>query len=327
VAHRGEVEVERVFADSLERSRARRRRAEEGRSIAKRTRRTAGIFGRIALGVVAVALAGTGLSGDAFDRVGALEVSRHTAAALTEVPAPVPISQTESVVPTRDRLREAVEYAQQRTGIVSVAVIDSERKLHGWHAERTYVSASVVKSMLLAAELERLRAGGLELDGTTRALLEGMITWSDNEAADAIYSRVGDEGLYEVAEAAGMRDFSCAGHWSAAQISARDMAGFMFRLEDVLVGPHAGFAKSLLAGIVKEQRWGIPDGAGRGWHIYFKGGWRATELGQLVHQVALLERKGTRIAIAVLTDGQPTQADGVETLRGVAGRLAGQAGA
>jgi beta-lactamase class A len=317
VAQRGEVEVERVFADSLERSRARRRRAKEGRSIAKRSRRTAGTLGRVALAVVAVALAGTGLSGDAFDRVGSLELSR------TAVPAPVPISTAESVVPTRDRLREAVDYAQQRTGIVSVAVIDSDRRLHGWHAERTYVSASVVKSMLLAAELERLRAGGLELDETTRALLEGMITWSDNEAADAIYARVGDEGLYDVAQAAGMRDFSCAGHWSAAQISARDMAGFMFQLDDMLVGPNAGFAKGLLAGIVKEQRWGIPDGIGSGWNVYFKGGWRATELGQLVHQVALLERNGNRIAIAVLTDGQPTQADGVETLRGVAGRLAG----
>jgi beta-lactamase class A len=323
VAQRGEVEVERAFADSLERSRARRRRAKEGRSIAKRSRRTAGILGRVALAVVAVALAGTGLSGDAFDRVGSLEPSRHTAAAPMALRVPVPISTTESVVPTRDRLRDAVDYAQRRTGIVSVAVIDSDGRLHGWHAERTYTSASVVKSMLLAAELERLRAGGLELDGTTRALLEGMITWSDNEAADAIYARVGDQGLYDVAEAVGMRDFSCAGHWSVAQISARDMAGFMFQLDDVLVGPHAGFAKGLLADIVKEQRWGIPDGIGRGWHIYFKGGWRATELGQLVHQAALLERKGNRIAIAVLTDGQPTQADGVETLRGVAGRLAG----
>jgi beta-lactamase class A len=322
VARSAEAEFERDFSDSLARSLERRRRAAGGRSIASRSRRFASLLGRLGLALAAIGLAATTLSGDALDRVGARDAS-PPAGEVRPLPSLVAAGPAERVVPAKDRVRDAIDYARQRTGLVSVAVIDSDGHLRGWHAERRYVSASVAKAMLLAAELERLRADGLELDVATRALLERMITWSDNEAADAIYARVGDEGLIEVARAAGMRDFSVAGHWSTAQISARDMAWFMFRLHDSLAGADAGFGKGLLRDIVKEQRWGIPDGIAKGWRIYFKGGWRRTELGQLVHQIALVERGGRRMAIAVLTDAQPTHDEGVETARSVAARLAG----
>ena len=47
-----------------------------------------------------------------------------------------------------------------------------------------------------------------------------MITISDNDAADAIYDRVGDAGLIAVAERAGMTRFTVAGYWGNAQIAA-----------------------------------------------------------------------------------------------------------
>ena len=59
----------------------------------------------------------------------------------------------------------------------------------------------------------------------------------------------------------------------------------------------------------------------RGWTVFFKGGWRGTELGQLVHQVARVQRPRTRVAIAVMTDGDPTMGYGIETIGGVAARL------
>jgi hypothetical protein len=54
---------------------------------------------------------------------------------------------------------------------------------------------------------------------------------------------------------------------------------------------------------------------------FFKGGWRRSPRGQLVHQAARLERGTLSIAIAVLTDGNPSQAYGRETVRGIAARL------
>lgn len=215
----------------------------------------------------------------------------------------------------------ARSYARSRDGLVSFAVVDSRGRHHGLAAARRYVSASVVKVMLLAAELDRLRAAGLPLDPETRRLLSAMITYSDNAAADAIYYRVGDGGLFAVARRARMRDFSVSGYWANAEISARDMAGLMDGLDRVLVGPQADFAAGLLAAIVPAQRWGIPAVAPEGWRVRFKGGWRGTERGQLVHQVARLERGHREIALAVLTDGQPTMAYGIETVREIAKRL------
>jgi beta-lactamase class A len=294
------------------------------RSATSRIRRALYRGARIALGAAAVVLAAVALSGDGVDRSGAGQKSVRPSGP-PSAPSALPLlAATERVQSARDGgVREAIDYAQRRTGLVSVAVIDSRGDLRGWHAERRYVSASLSKAMLLAAELRRLRRERLPLDAGTRDLLERMITWSDNDAADAIYARVGDRGLYQVARAIGMRDFSAAGHWSVAQISARDMARLMYDLGDALRGARAGMARRLLANVVATQRWGIPDGIGKDWRIYFKGGWRATELGQLVHQAALLERGGRRLAVAVLTDAQPSHAYGVETLRGIARRLVG----
>jgi len=226
-------------------------------------------------------------------------------------------------LPTEAALDGAWEYARERGGLVSLAVIDSEGRLHGFEGERTYVSASVVKALLLAGEIRRLEASGAPLDAATRSLLTRMITISDNDAADAIYSQVGDAGLYDVARRAGMRSFSVAGYWGNAQITAADMARFMWRLEDVLAGPNREFALGLLGSVTASQRWGIPQGIGPQWDVRFKGGWRTTDLGALVHQAAELRSDEGRMALAVLTDGQPSQPYAVETLRGVADRLAG----
>ena len=236
-------------------------------------------------------------------------------------PPPAARAGPPRLFPRARGIAAARRYARSRDGLVSFAVIDSRGRSHGLAAERRYVSASVVKVMLLAAELDRLRAEGLPLDSGTRGVLSAMITYSDNDAADSIYYRVGDAGLFAVARRAGMRDFTVSGYWANAQISARDMAGFMDRLDRVLIGPDAEFAAGLLTAIVPAQRWGIPAAAPEGWRVRFEGGWRGTERGQLVHQVARLERGRREIAVTVLTDGQPTMAYGIETVREIAERL------
>ena len=65
-------------------------------------------------------------------------------------------------------------------GDVSFAVIDRSLGLRGYDDDRRFSSASVSKALLLAAELRRLQSEGLPLDDETKALLEPMITYSDN---------------------------------------------------------------------------------------------------------------------------------------------------
>jgi Beta-lactamase enzyme family len=225
-------------------------------------------------------------------------------------------------MPGASAMRRAWRYARRRGGLVSFAVVDTTGRMRTRQGGRLYVSASVVKALLLVAELRRLAEYGLPLDPLTEDLLEAMISWSDNDAADAIYARVGDPGLLAVAEAAKMRRFTVAGYWGNAQVTAADLAHFFSRVRRLLPRPHRRTGLRLLASIVPGQRWGLPRAAARGsWTVYFKGGWRATEVGELVHQAGWLEDGRRKLTIAVLTDAQPSQLYAIHTVRGIADRL------
>jgi hypothetical protein len=65
-----------------------------------------------------------------------------------------------------------------------------------------------------------------------------------------------------------------------------------------------------------------PRGAiGGQWTVYFKGGWRGTPEGQLISQIAWLQRGRERIAIAVMTNADPSMLYGEQTIQGVTARL------
>jgi beta-lactamase class A len=225
--------------------------------------------------------------------------------------------------PTVSAMRKAWKFARRRGGQVSFAVVDTAGRIRTRDGGRLYVSASVVKAMLLVAELRRLHQERLPLDPATAELLEAMITYSDNDAADSIYARVGDPGLLAVADAARMRRFTVAGYWGNAQVTAADLAHLFSRLRALLPRPYRRIGLGLLASVIPGQRWGLPRAARGSWTVYFKGGWRATERGELVHQAAWLKDGHRELAIAVLTDAQPSQLHAIHTVRGIADRLLG----
>jgi Beta-lactamase enzyme family len=219
-------------------------------------------------------------------------------------------------------MRRAWKYARRRGGLVSFAVVDTEGRMLTREGGRLYASASVVKAMLLVAELRRLAEYGLPLDPGTEDVLEAMIAWSDNDAADSIYARVGDPGLVSVAQAAKMRRFTVAGYWGNAQVTAADLAHFFSSVRRLLPREHRRAGLRLLASVVPSQRWGLPKAAARDrWTVYFKGGWRATGSGELVHQAGWLKDGSRHLTIAVLTDAQPSRLYAIHTVRGVADRL------
>jgi zinc D-Ala-D-Ala dipeptidase len=228
--------------------------------------------------------------------------------------------------PARRRIRAVQRYLRHRGGINSWSLIDSWGRTHGFAPHRVYVSASLVKAMLLTAYLRGI--GNRMPDASERGSLGPMITGSSNVAADTIYYRVGDAALYSVARRAHMRRFSVAGYWGNAQISAEDQARFFNRIDRLIPKRSRAYARGLLSSIVPYQRWGFSRyAAAAGFRSFFKGGWRGTSAGQLVHEAALFERGERRLSMAVLTDGNPSHDYGTATLRGVAERLFPRRGA
>jgi hypothetical protein len=201
-------------------------------------------------------------------------------------------------------------------------VVDTNGKTSGASSHRTFLTASVVKAMLLVAYLRMLHSHHRGLSSSDRAILHPMIHVSDNNAATAVWRRVGrDRGLRRIARAAQMTDFSVHGFWLTARTSAFDQARYFVGMDALLPREFRGYARNLLSHIVASQSWGIPAVARRRhWQVYFKGGWLPRSHG-LVNQVARLEKRHLKIAIAVLTEGDPSMAYGEETIAGVTQRL------
>jgi beta-lactamase class A len=244
------------------------------------------------------------------------------AAAPPEVPNLQPmIAMTAGAHPWNARVRSALSFARRRSGRISFAVIDEGGRLRGSGVNRRYHSASVVKAMLLVAYLRRPGVRDRPLGGASRALLDPMITHSDNIAATKVRNIVGNPGLAALARRVGMRHFATARSWGDSLITPADQARFFFRIDRYVPARHRDYALGLLSHVVGWQRWGIPPARPPGWTIHFKGGWRRDAGRRLVNQVALLRHVDRRVAVAILTDQDPSHDYGTETIRGVATRL------
>jgi Beta-lactamase enzyme family len=240
---------------------------------------------------------------------------RHAAGAQV-APVMRVASQAAAPLTTTASIRRARRFAHTRQGVVAFAVLDTDHRPRGLRRTAHFPSASVSKAMLLVAVLRR--AEGRRLTARERALLRPMITVSDNDAASAVYAEVGGAGLQRVARAAGMNAFVDVGHWAGARITAADQARLFLRIDRLVPAAHRRYARKLLSSIVPAQRWGIAPAARRERvKIFFKGGWR----NGITHQVALLERRGQRIALAVLTSGSPSMAYATETIERIATRI------
>ncbi len=159
------------------------------------------------------------------------------------------------------------------------------------------------------------------LTASEKHLIGPMVKRSDNQAASAIYQRVGEGALYDLAHDARMRRFTTQPLWGLSTITARGQARFLHRLEDYIPKRHRGYAMHLLTRIVRSQRWGIPPVAPGGWSLHFKGGWSGASGGWRVNQVMLLRHPPRRFSLAILTRDQPSMGYGEETIEGVARRL------
>ena len=226
-------------------------------------------------------------------------------------------------------IARAERYLDSRGGHTALAVVDSEGRMSGVRIHDKFITGSAVKAMLLVAYLRHLHAIGQHyVDSYSASFLFPMINVSDNNAATQCWSIVGDSGLYALARAAGMTDFSIdtgaswGGEWGAALLSAADQAKFFFEMDSLAPREFVGYARFLLSSISPADTWGIPTVARPlGYAVYFKAGWRPSPDVFLVHQIARLHRHHRTFSMAVMTDGDPDMGYGIHTIQGVTAAL------
>lgn len=227
------------------------------------------------------------------------------------------------------RLSRALSAAlASRRGTISVAFLDlSSGVACDVRGTRHFDSASVVKTAILATLLFETQNRHASLSASDRALSKAMITRSDNNAASALWRRIGGApGMSRFLSAAGMAQTvpRADGTWGLTQITALDQIRLLQLLatdNGVLAPASRAYELDLMTRVVAGQRWGAPTGALSGELVAVKNGWlpRAGR-GWCVHTTGVgLGRRS--YLMAVLSDGNPSMSYGVTTVSRVAGAI------
>jgi hypothetical protein len=182
--------------------------------------------------------------------------------------------------------------------------------------DRPVRSLSLVKAVLLVATLRDAR--DRPLTAAERRDLLPMIRESSNAAASRVVARLGRSRVDAAARAGGLRRFRLAEHWGTTPTTTREQTRFWLSVDTSMPARHRAYGMRLLRTV--KQRWGIGELALPGWSVAFKGGW-TDRVPLSEHQSALLVAGPDRIAVSVLTTGEPGHAYARRTLRGVFARL------
>ena len=224
---------------------------------------------------------------------------------------------------------EASESMQGRDPSRGIAVITaSGGLLYSENGDEQMETASVIKVVVMACVMARAEQQGRYVDEWELSLMWPMITYSDNDATDTLWSDLGGgPGV-----TACLSELGIAGivpydgpHWGTSTASATGMATLMARLTfGELVSPaHRAVVLAMLTSVVAEQRWGVPAGADDSGQeiVGVKDGWYPDDDGWRVNSVGFISPLSAGpepYAIAVMTNYQTTQEYGIETIEALA---------
>jgi hypothetical protein len=173
-------------------------------------------------------------------------------------------------------MRQAAGYASARGYYAGIAVVDTATGaiVTSGHADRSFISASVVK-VLIATRL--LLAG--RMHDTTESLAYRMITVSDNDATDTLYPQAGGDALepwiaqhYHVADLGSPP--SSSGAWGLTRLIPRGLALLYAKIKrDARVAPwllNAMHHVRRTSYVGEYEWWGLPSATT---HAAVKQGW------------------------------------------------------
>ncbi|MGJ6968161.1 serine hydrolase [Streptosporangium sp. G11] len=213
----------------------------------------------------------------------------------------------------------------------SVRELGTGRHYH-YHHTLQLPSANTSKVSILTALL--LGTRWRELGERARSDASNMIRFSDNEAADRLYERIGlESGLASANRRFGLkRTYTPGGGcedrycWGVAQTTAEDQIRLVKALataKSPLASPERRKVLGLMEKVTPEQKWGISAGACETDQVALKNGWlRHVANGRwAVASAGLIRADGHDYAVAVLTEDSPTMETGIARIEGVTERL------
>lgn len=213
------------------------------------------------------------------------------------------------------------EYLDSRKGSASAAVYDPASDTSWSLDEKQFETASVVKLSILEATLVDAQNAKRKLSGSEESLAHRMIATSDNDAATALWKRLGyTPGLSKFLKQVGATGTRVSSSWGLTKTTAADQVRVVKAFaypNDVLSEDSRAKAVGYLEQVIPAQRWGVSAGPPPG-SARLKNGWLAVESGWIVNSVGQVHAEGADYAIAVLSNHGPSEAYARETVEGVA---------
>jgi beta-lactamase class A len=184
-------------------------------------------------------------------------------------------------------------------------------------------SASIVKAIILAALLRWHQETGTPLSPEEEDEATLMITQSDNDAATDLWNEVGMIRLQHFLDLAKMDQTRLGedGYWGLTQVTAHDEMLLLKLLtlpNSVLTATSRGYQLGLMARVISSQRWGTPAGVPGDLAVHVKNGWLPDGSGWHVNSIGAFTGKDRNYLIAVLTDDNASEQEGIDTIEAVA---------
>jgi hypothetical protein len=206
------------------------------------------------------------------------------------------------------------------------------------NAQEPFPLASVAKTYMLVAYLDRLENENRVPNEDEMELLRSMIDVSDNESAqeiwdslgglDAMQAYLGSIGMKPLIppplEAEGDNSTTQSESWGDVSQSASEMSLFLARLwqKELLNADFTQIARTILGSVVEEQAWGVTtdvDVLDPEAQVLFKNGWYPSDGSWRINSAGIvIPAQGEPYVIVIFGDGFDSWSDGVETVNGVA---------
>jgi len=223
----------------------------------------------------------------------------------------------------------ADELAHRYPGRRYSAMVSDGACTYAMSPQLRITTASVMKLEIMAGVLLRAQRQGRGLTQSEHDQIWPMITQSANPPASSLFSSLGGaRGLEAVDDEFGMPDtVHPSSTWGLTSTSVADQIHLIRAVVPGHFGPldaeRRATARGFLTNVIASQRWGASDGVPAGWIVNQKNGFASSPCCRWrINTVGWIERPdGSGWAIAVLSDGWSTQAEGVSAMNGVAARI------
>jgi len=222
--------------------------------------------------------------------------------------------------------------AAQANGAVSVAVTDlsTGQSLEYGAPSHGFATASIVKVDILSTLLLQAQDQHTTLTQSQESLATTMIENSDNDSATALWNDIGQQsGLNAANQRFGLTSTTGGtdGNWGLTSTTSADQLRLLrqvFTSDSLLSTASRSYIQGLLAQVESDQRWGV-SAAASGSDYAVKNGWlprSATGL-WVINSIGRVERNGQELLIAVVSDGNLSESDGISLVQSVAQAAAG----